>query len=105
MGGLAVRCLNGPMQGQTFYVGREGLLFGRDGGCAVRFPDGAPGISRRHCCLRWDQGVPVLVDLGSRFGTFLGDGKQLPPNYPEPVAAGTRFYLGTRGSLFQISVQ
>ncbi len=24
--------------------------------------------------------------------------------YPEPVAAGTRFYLGNRGNLFQIIV-
>ncbi len=103
-GGLAIRCLSGPMQGQTFMVGNAGLWFGRASDCGIRFPDGAPGISSHHCCIRWDQGVPVLVDLGSRYGTFLGNGRQLPPNYPEPVAAGTRFYLGSTDNLFQISV-
>lgn len=103
-GGLAVRCLAGPMQGQTFRVGNAGLQFGRETGCEIRFPNGAPGISGRHCCLRWEQGVPVLVDLGSRYGTFLGNGRQLPPNYPEPVAAGTRFYLSSTANLFQIVI-
>lgn len=102
-GGLVVRCLNGPMQGQTYQVGSQGLQFGRDNACAVRFPDGTPGVSRRHCRLYWSQGGPALVDLGSSYGTFLTHGKQLPPNCPEPVAAGTRFYLGNTGNLFQIT--
>lgn len=68
-------------------------------------PKGNAGTySRRHACIRWQQGTPVLIDLGSSYGTYLADGKQLPPNYPEPVAAGTRFYLGNRGNLFQIIV-
>ena len=46
----------------------------------------------------------MLIYLGSTYGTFLADGKQLPPNYPEPVAAGTRFYVGNKGNLFQIIV-
>ena len=103
-GSLAIRCLSGPMQGQTFPVGLAGVHFGRETGCQVRFPDGAPGVSRRHCCLRWEQGSPVLVDLGSTYGTFLADGRQLPPNYPTPVAAGTRFYLANTGNLFQLTV-
>lgn len=103
-GCLAVRCLAGPMQGQTFRMSSAGLQFGRETGCEVRFPDGTPGISGRHCCLRWEQGVPVLVDLGSRYGTFLGNGRQLPRNCPEPMAAGTRFYLANSNNLFQITV-
>ena len=99
---VQVHCINGPMQGQTFSLGPQGLWFGRDAACAVRFPDGTPGISRVHCRLGWDRGVPVLVDLNSRFGTFLVSGKQLPPNYPEAVSPGARFYLGNPGNLFQI---
>lgn len=102
-GNLAIRCLNGPMQGQIYPIGVGGLQFGRDSTCTVRFPDGSPGISRCHCQLRWEQGIPVLVDLGSSYGTFLGSGKRLPQNYPEPVAAGTRFYLGNTGNLFQLT--
>lgn len=103
-GSLAVQCIAGPLQGQTFPVRGNEILFGRESGCAVRMPEGTPGVSRRHCCIRWQQGMPVLIDLASSYGTFLADGKQLPPNYPEPVAAGTRFYLGNRGNLFQIIV-
>ena len=44
----------------------------------------------------------MLVDLGSSYGTYLGDGRQLPPNYPKHVTAGTRFYLDNTGDLFQI---
>lgn len=103
-GCLAVQCLSGPLQGQTYRVGSAGVLFGRETGCGIRLPDGTPGVSRRHCCIRWQQGVPVLVDAGSSFGTFLASGKQLPPNYPEPVSAGTRFYLGNKENLFQLIV-
>lgn len=103
-GHLAVQCVAGPLQGQIYPIRGNEILFGRESVCAVRMPDKTPGISRRHACIRWQQGMPVLVDLGSSYGTFLADGKQLPPNYPEPVAAGTRFYLGNRGNLFQVIV-
>lgn len=101
-GGLTVQCIAGPLQGQSYRMGTR-LLFGRRTDCAVRLPDGTPGVSGYHCSLEWRQGVPVLIDLNSRYGTFLADGKQLPPNCPEPVAAGTRFYLGNTGNLFQIA--
>lgn len=103
-GHLAVQCVAGPLQGQTYPIRGNEIVFGRESLCAVRMPEGTPGISRRHACIRWQQGMPMLIDLGSSYGTYLADGKQLPPNYPEPVAAGTRFYLGNRGNMFQIIV-
>lgn len=103
-GHLAVQCVAGPLQGQTYPIRGNEIIFGRESLCTVRMPEGTPGISRRHACIRWQQGMPMLIDLGSSFGTYLADGKQLPPNYPEPVAAGTRFYLGNRGNMFQIIV-
>lgn len=102
-GSLSVQCIAGPLQGQTYRMGKR-MLFGRRADCMVRLPDGTPGVSSCHCSLEWRQGVPVLIDLNSRYGTFLASGKQLPPNYPEPVAAGTRFYLGNTDNLFQIVV-
>ncbi len=101
--GLQLTCLSGPMKGQTYAFTSYGLMFGRDVDCNVRFPDGQAGISRHHCALRWQQGVPVLVDLSSSYGTFLGNGTKLPPNYPTTVAPGTRFYLGNPSMLFQIT--
>ena len=99
---LAVRCLSGPLQGHSYRLSAKGLVFGRDPGCDVRFPLETPGVSRRHCALRMDQGVPVLVDLGSTSGTYMEGGKRLPPSYPEPMIAGARFYLGSKQQCFQI---
>ncbi len=101
---LYVTALSGPLRGQSYPVGREGLLFGCDAACAVRIPTGTPGVSRRHCCIRWQQGVASLIDLNSTYGTFMGDGRKLPPNYPHQLAAGSRFYLGDTRCLFQISL-
>ena len=103
-GGLALNCLAGPLAGQTYPLGVNGLMLGRDTDCTVRFPSDTAGISRHHCALRWKQGVPVLVDLGSAYGTYMGDGRRLPPNYPMNVGPGTRFYLSSPGNLFQITV-
>lgn len=96
--------LSGPLRGQSYPVGQDGLLFGCDPSCAVRFPAGTPGISRRHCCIRWQQGVPVLMDLNSTYGTFMGNGRKLPPSYPAQLAAGSRFYLGDTRCLFQLTL-
>lgn len=99
---LGVQCLSGPLQGQTYNIPQTGMLIGTEVDCAMRFPTGTPGVSRHHCEIRWMQGVPVLIDLGSTYGTTMGDGKRLPPRNPERIAAGTRFYVGGAGILLQI---
>ena len=99
---INIICLSGPLKGRVYHVGAHGLMFGRDNDCDVRFPNGASGISRHHCCVRMEQGVPVLVDLQSSYGTFYGDGRQLPPNNPMRIMAGSRFYLANTGYLFQV---
>lgn len=101
---LYVMALSGPLRGQSYPLGPDGLWFGCDPSCAVRFPTGTAGVSRRHCCIRWQQGVPVLLDLGSTYGTFMGDGRKLPPSSPAQLAAGSRFYLGDPNCLFQITL-
>lgn len=103
VGGLTLTCLAGPLKGQSYNLGRDGLMVGWELDCTVHYPSGAGGVSRHHCSLRWQQGVPVLTDLGSSYGTFLGDGRKLPPHYPTPIGPGTRFYLATPANLFQIS--
>lgn len=101
---LGITCLAGPMRGQTFPVGRYGLIVGRDHDCTVRFSPDTAGISRHHCSLRWQNGTLILTDLNSAYGTFLADGKKLPPQYPTQVAVGTRFYLANDRNLFQIVI-
>lgn len=101
---LTLTCLSGPLRGQSYRLGPDGLIFGRDNVCAVHFPIDTAGVSRRHCAVRWHQGCPVLVDLDSSCGTFMGDGRQLPPNYPTRVGPGSRFYLGGPENLFQVTM-
>lgn len=101
--GLCLICLSGPLRGQSYPIGRNGLMMGRELSCAVCFPSGTPGVSGKHCCLRWQNGRLMLIDLNSRYGTFQGDGRQLPPNYPMPLTVGSRFYLGDTSCLFQIA--
>lgn len=101
---MGVMCLAGPMKGQTYGVGPQGMIIGRDHDCGIRFPSSHPGVSRHHCSLRWEGGVLMLTDMNSSNGTFLADGRKLPPQYPTQVAAGSRFYLGSTANLFQIVI-
>ena len=36
--------------------------------------DDAPGVSRRHACIRVEGERATIEDLGSKNGTFVGDG-------------------------------
>ena len=101
---IGVKCIAGPLMGQTFSVGPQGLVIGRDHDCAIRFPAGQPGISRHHCSLRWEGGVLMLTDMGSSHGTFLQNGTRLSSQYPTQIPANSRFYLGNTGIMFQVVI-
>ena len=100
--GMQLHCISGPLKGQVYTIGSGGLTIGRDGGCVIRLPDNTPGISRRHCSIRNQQGGLVLVDMDSAYGTFLGDGTRLPRNYPMLLPSGSRFYLASPNIMFEV---
>ena len=100
---LRLVCVSGPLSGQSYVLGSGVLNIGTDPSNSVRLPAGTPGVSRRHCCIRWQNSAPQLVDLGSTYGTFLADGRKLPPQYPTELNVGSRFYLGEPGCMFQVS--
>lgn len=101
--GLGISCISGPLRGRTYRVDQGGVMIGLNPECTVRFPEGTPGVSHRHCSIRYDSGGGLaLTDLGSSYGTFLGDGRQLPPNYPMSLQLGSRFYLATTACMFQV---
>lgn len=104
-GGLELYCVSGPLRGQVYPVGRDGLLIGRGSSCGVRLPEGTPGVSREHCVVRFQQGVPVLMDLNSTYGTYQGNGSKLPPQYPVQLGPGSRFSLGGTDCTFQLTVR
>ena len=101
---MGVKCVSGPLMGQTYSVGPNGMIVGRDHDCAIRFPADQPGISRHHCSLRWDGGTLVLTDMGSSHGTFLHNGTRLYSQQPTPLPVGTCFYLVNTGIMFQVVI-
>ena len=104
-GNISVTCISGVFQGQHFSQNAEGkILFGRDQTATVRFPDGTRGISGRHCEIKVKEGVPVLIDRGSTYGTYMADGKKLETNKPYRITNGTVFYLATKENRFEIKM-
>ena len=102
VGTLGVKCIAGPLQGHIYPISSSGVMIGRDISCAIRLPENSPGISARHCSVQNVNGSPVITDLGSTYGTFLSDGRKLPPQYPHPVYVGMRFYLGSGYVQFEL---
>lgn len=98
---MYIQCLTGPLRGQTYPVHSQGMLIGRERDCTIRFAADAPGISRYHCSLTWENGTLVLTDLGSTSGTYSSDNRKLPPQFPVKVAPGAKFYLGNSRYTFQ----
>jgi DNA-binding winged helix-turn-helix (wHTH) protein len=66
-------------------------VLGRDEGVTVRID--APGVSRRHACIRVEGGRATIEDLGSKNGTCVGDGAS-PIVGRTPLPDDTRFRLG-----------
>ncbi len=53
----------------------------------------APGVSRRHACIRVEGEQATIEDLGSKNGTFVGDGAS-PITGPTALPDDARFRLG-----------
>ena len=69
------------------------------------FDKNAPGISGRHCQVDYDQNEDcfIITDLGSSYGTFLGNGKKLTANVAEKLSTGDTFYLCDNANRFVVS--
>ena len=56
------------------------VQLGRDAAvCRLVYQDGTPGVSSKHCQVCFDQreGVFVVTDLNSTYGTFLSNGQDV----------------------------
>ena len=65
------------------------VTLGRSPECSMQLP--AAGASRRHACIAWRGGRPVLRDLGSTNGTFL-NGERVQGE--RPLESGDRIVIG-----------
>lgn len=97
----------GRYAGQAYVIGPQGLMMGRDqSACDFVFDGSANGISRTHCKVQYNPqtGMFVLYDLGSSYGTYLGNGVRVPQGQPMALGAGEQFYLADRGCMFMVSL-
>src|SRR5699024_12849471 len=82
------------------------LVIGRDPAtCNIVFDKNTPGISGRHCQVVYDPNEDcfIITDLGSSYGTFLGNGKKLTANVAEKLSTGDTFYLCDNANRFVVS--
>lgn len=99
--------INGPFAGRSFPVSPQGTMMGREpASCDFVFPDGTQGVSRNHCKLQFNPQTQmfILYDLGSSYGTFLGNGMRVPQGQPAALRVGDEFYLGSRAYVFRVSL-
>ena len=76
---------------------QQPVQIGRDSAtCRLVYQDGTPGVSSRHCQVYFDEreGVFVVTDLNSTYGTFLAGGQRIPPETPTKLPPKSSFYLG-----------
>ncbi|MCD8365206.1 MAG: trypsin-like peptidase domain-containing protein [Clostridiales bacterium] len=68
----------------------------------LSYPAGTKGISRVHCEVFVADGQVYIRDLGSSYGTFIGNGQRLMANQPTPLMPGDRFCLGSPEESFVV---
>lgn len=67
---------------------------GRDPSCQILFPENATSVSRQHCTLENAGEFLILVDGGSRNGTYI-HGKKIPVGTKVALKRGSSFCVGT----------
>ena len=101
-----LRGVTGKYAGQSFDLLQSKIVIGRDPStCNIIFDRNTPGISGRHCQVAYDPNADcfLLTDLGSSYGTFLGNGKKLTANVAERLLAGDTFYLCDNANRFVVT--
>ena len=101
-----LRGVTGKYSGQSFDLLKGKLVIGRDPAtCNIVFDKNTPGISGRHCQVVYDPNEDcfIITDLGSSYGTFLGNGKKLTANVAEKLSTGDTFYLCDNANRFVVS--
>jgi pSer/pThr/pTyr-binding forkhead associated (FHA) protein len=94
---VSIAILSGEFKGNVTVLLGPRLTFGRQGGGAdVQVPD--PEVSRSHAALECHGARIVLRDLGSRYGTFVGDQRVSQ----REIHTHTEFRLG--GTMFLLLV-
>lgn len=99
---VALDCIGGALQGMTFPISSR-VVFGRDPKrCSIIYPKDAKGISSVHCAAEpTADGLIILTDLGSTYGTMAG-GRQLTAGKGVTLHPGDTFTLGGSENRFTV---
>lgn len=99
---VALDCIGGALQGMTFPISSR-VVFGRDPKrCFIIYPKDAKGISSVHCAAEpTADGLIILTDLGSTYGTMVG-GQQLTAGKGVTLHPGDTFTLGGSENVFVV---
>lgn len=99
---VALECIGGNLQGMTFPISSR-VVFGRDPKrCSIIYPKDAKGISSVHCAAEpTADGLIILTDLGSTYGTMVG-GQQLTAGKGVTLRPGDNFTLGGSENRFTV---
>lgn len=99
---VALECIGGNLQGMTFPISSR-VVFGRDPKrCSIIYPKDAKGISSVHCAAEpTADGLIILTDLGSTYGTMVG-GRQLTAGKGVTLHPGDTFTLGGSENRFTV---
>lgn len=109
-GGMSpvIRSMAPQHAGQVVQLHHQPVQLGRDSAvCRLVYQDGTPGVSARHCQVYYDQreGVFVVTDLNSTYGTFLADGQRLNPDTPVKLPPKSSIYLGEVANTVYLEVE
>ena len=103
-----LRSMSSQHSGQIVQLHRQPVQLGRDSAvCRLVYQEGTPGVSARHCQVYYDEreGVFVVTDLNSTYGTFLADGQRLTPDMPVKLPPKSAIYLGEVGNTVYLEVE
>ena len=87
---------------------QQPVQIGRDSAtCRLVYQDGTPGVSSHHCQVYYDEGegVFVVTDLNSTYGTFLAGGQRLQPQTPTKLPPKSAFYLGEVDNTISVDLE
>lgn len=95
----------GEMDGRRYAITQPTMTIGREKSCNICYSANSPGISHQHCLLAMRNGVLMLIDNGSTYGTYLRGTGKLTPQQPVALKDGDVFYLGEKKNAFRLTFE
>lgn len=91
-----------PGDGRPVAMIGDAMTIGRSAENDLMLPDPNKNISKRHCAIEINHGVPVAIDLSTN-GTFLNYGKAPIGDVPAPLNDGDVLTIGSYELLIEIA--